>query len=172
MGYNQLTNNIVIVSGEQQRDSAIHMCIHSPPNSPPIQTVSSHWAEFHVLYCRSLLVIHLKYPIAALCMNAFTFLWCTRDSTPVWPWKGIREAILLVVLVCCVFHWATVIVSGSEVTNFSPSGPRFWKHLHYAKKKYFSIGFHLFVPFWWSRSFSFKNRTQKHLIVLHEASLK
>ena len=31
-------NNVVIVSGAQQRDSAIHITyIHSPPNSPPIR---------------------------------------------------------------------------------------------------------------------------------------
>ena len=29
--------NVVIDSGGQQRDSAIHTCIHSPPNSPSIQ---------------------------------------------------------------------------------------------------------------------------------------
>ena len=32
--HNQLTGNVVIVSGEQQRVSAIHM--HSPPNPPPL----------------------------------------------------------------------------------------------------------------------------------------
>ena len=34
-----MINNVVIVSGEQQRDSAIQ--IHSPPNSPLIQAYSS-----------------------------------------------------------------------------------------------------------------------------------
>ena len=29
LGYNQLTNNVVIVSGEQQRDSAMHIHITS-----------------------------------------------------------------------------------------------------------------------------------------------
>ena len=38
-----------------------HTCICSPLNSPPIRPAISHWAEFHVLYSRSLLVIHLKY---------------------------------------------------------------------------------------------------------------
>ena len=32
-----LINNAVIVSGGQQRDSAIHTCIHSPPNSLPMK---------------------------------------------------------------------------------------------------------------------------------------
>ena len=32
-----------------------HTCIHSPPNSPSIQTATQHWAEFPVLYSRSLL---------------------------------------------------------------------------------------------------------------------
>ena len=57
------TNSVVIliVSGEQQKDSAIHTHIHSPPDSPSIQATTQHWAEFHMLYSRSLLVIHFKY---------------------------------------------------------------------------------------------------------------
>ena len=39
LGYSRLTNNIVIVSGEQQRDSAIHIHVFiRPPSPPPIQT--------------------------------------------------------------------------------------------------------------------------------------
>ena len=41
--------------------SHTYTCIHSPPNSPPIQPATKHWAEFPVLYNRSLLVIHFKY---------------------------------------------------------------------------------------------------------------
>ena len=52
-------NDAVIVSGEQLRDSVIHKhCIHSPPNSPPIQAAKEHWGELPVLYSRSLLVIN------------------------------------------------------------------------------------------------------------------
>ena len=36
----QPINNVVIVSDEQQRDSATSMCICSPPNSPPIQAAT------------------------------------------------------------------------------------------------------------------------------------
>ena len=36
-------------------------CIHSLPNVPPIKAGTYHWAEFHVLYNRSVLVIHFKY---------------------------------------------------------------------------------------------------------------
>ena len=35
-----------------------HTCIHSPPNSPPSQAATLHWAEFPALFNRSLLVIH------------------------------------------------------------------------------------------------------------------
>ena len=35
--------------------------MHSPPNSPPIQAATWHWAEFPVLYSRTLLGIHFKY---------------------------------------------------------------------------------------------------------------
>ena len=34
--------------------------IHFPPNSPPIQAATWHWAEFPVLYGRSLLGVHVK----------------------------------------------------------------------------------------------------------------
>ena len=35
--------------------------VYSILNSPPIQAATKHWAEFHVLSSRSLLVIHFKY---------------------------------------------------------------------------------------------------------------
>ena len=55
-------NNVVIVSTEQQRAlSHTYTCIHSLPKPPPIQAATEHWAEFPVLYRRSLLVIHFKY---------------------------------------------------------------------------------------------------------------
>ena len=41
--------------------SHTYMCIHSPPNSPPIQAATQHWAEFPVLYSRIALVIYFKY---------------------------------------------------------------------------------------------------------------
>ena len=41
--------------------SRTHTCIHSPPNSPPTQAATEHWAELSVPYSRSLLVIHFKY---------------------------------------------------------------------------------------------------------------
>ena len=33
-GYIQLTNNVVIVSDEQQRDSVIHICVSILPQTP------------------------------------------------------------------------------------------------------------------------------------------
>ena len=36
-------------------------CIPSPPNPPPKQAATWHWAESYVLYDRSLLIIHFKY---------------------------------------------------------------------------------------------------------------
>ena len=38
----------------------------SPPSSPPIQAATYYWAEFPVLYSRTLLVIHFKY--SSMCM--------------------------------------------------------------------------------------------------------
>ena len=37
------------------------MCIHSPPNSPPILAATWPWAEFPVLPSRALLVLHVKH---------------------------------------------------------------------------------------------------------------
>ena len=39
----------------------IHTRIHSHPNSPPIQAATYHWAEFPVLYSRTLSVTHFRY---------------------------------------------------------------------------------------------------------------
>ena len=41
IGYSQLTNNVVIVSGEQWRDSAIHV---------PISTLSQKYSWYMMLY--------------------------------------------------------------------------------------------------------------------------
>ena len=49
-------NNIVSFRWTPKGLSHTYTCIHSPPNSPPIQAATQHWAEFPVLYSRSLLV--------------------------------------------------------------------------------------------------------------------
>ena len=49
-------NNIVMASGGQKRGSPIYIQISILPQIPlPIQAATEHWAEFHVLYSRSLL---------------------------------------------------------------------------------------------------------------------
>ena len=58
----QPINNVVIISGEQGRDSAIHIHVSILLQTPPpFQSATEHWEESHVLYSRSLLVIHFKY---------------------------------------------------------------------------------------------------------------
>ena len=54
-----LINNVVIVSGGQQRDSAIYIHVFILFQAPLL--TRQHWAEFQVLYNRSLLSIHFKY---------------------------------------------------------------------------------------------------------------
>ena len=56
----------MIVSGELKGLSHAYICIHSPPNSSPIQAGTQLWAEFPVLYSTILLVIHFKY--SSVCM--------------------------------------------------------------------------------------------------------
>ena len=56
-----LINHVVVISGEQWRDSAIHIRVSILPQTPLLSRLAhNRWAEFHVLYSRSLLVIHFK----------------------------------------------------------------------------------------------------------------
>ena len=51
-------------SGEPWRDSAVHIHVSILPQSPlPSRLARKLWVEFHVLYNRSLLVIHFEYSI-------------------------------------------------------------------------------------------------------------
>ena len=61
--YSRLTNTVVIVSGEQQRDSAIHIYASVVTQTPLPSRLphTEHRAEFPGLYSRSLLVFHFKY---------------------------------------------------------------------------------------------------------------
>ena len=59
--YSWLTNNTVTISCEQQRDSAIHIHVPILPQTPLLQAATKHWAEFPVLYGKTLLVIHFIY---------------------------------------------------------------------------------------------------------------
>ena len=57
-----LINNIVIASSEQQRDSAIYIHVSILPQTLlPFRLPGWRWAEFQVMYSRTLLVIHFKY---------------------------------------------------------------------------------------------------------------
>ena len=57
----QLMNNVVIVSDEQQRDSAIGIVSILLQAPLPSRLPTQHWLEFHVLYNRTFWVIGLKY---------------------------------------------------------------------------------------------------------------
>ena len=49
-----------IVHGVAKSQTWLSDFTYSPPNSPPIQAAIYHWADFPVLYSRTLLVIHFK----------------------------------------------------------------------------------------------------------------
>ena len=53
----------MVVWGEQQRDSTIHIYVSILSQTP----LPSHWVEFPLLYSRSLLVIHYK--CCSVCMS-------------------------------------------------------------------------------------------------------
>ena len=55
----QSINNVVVISGEQGKDSAIHIHGYILPQTP-LPSRLPHSLE-HVLFSRSLLVIHFKY---------------------------------------------------------------------------------------------------------------
>ena len=59
--FSQLTRKVVIVSGEQWRDLAIHIRVSILPQTPSHPGCIWHWAELPLLYSRSLWVIHFKY---------------------------------------------------------------------------------------------------------------
>ena len=71
------------------------MHVPIPPNSPPIQAATEHWAEFRALYGRSLLVIHLN--IAVYIYMFIGLPWwlsgkestcqCRRLGFDSWVWK-------------------------------------------------------------------------------------
>ena len=58
----------------------IYVCVHSPPNSPPIQATTSHAAESPVLHIGSLLVIHFKY--SSVYMSIPNSLWALINWFP------------------------------------------------------------------------------------------
>ena len=66
----QLINNTMIISGEQQRDSAIHIHVSVlPPTPPAIQDAREHWTEIPVL-CGASLIQPLNFVFALLPKDA------------------------------------------------------------------------------------------------------
>ena len=59
--------------------SHTYTCIHSPPNSSPIQAATYQSVEFLVLYSRALLVIHVNYSSVALAFPIIHSSPLTRD---------------------------------------------------------------------------------------------
>ena len=75
----RLINGVVTVLGGRWRDSAIHVSL-LPPNSPPIQAATWHWAELPVLDSSSLLDLHVKYSSVSMSIpNSLTI------SSPILP---------------------------------------------------------------------------------------
>ena len=51
LGHSQFANSVVnSFRWTVKRPSHTYTCIHSPPDFPPIQSTTQHWAEFYVLY--------------------------------------------------------------------------------------------------------------------------
>ena len=56
-----LINNVMIVSGEQQRDSAIHIHVSILFQTPLLSRLPHNTEQSSLCYGRSLLIIHFKY---------------------------------------------------------------------------------------------------------------
>ena len=56
-----LINNVVVFSGEHQRDSAIHVHVSILARTSLPSRLLLNTEQFHVLYNRSLVAIHFKY---------------------------------------------------------------------------------------------------------------
>ena len=81
--------------------SHTYTCIHSSPNSPPIQADIEHWAELPVLHSRTLLVICFNYSSVARAflvthlsiftgeLYLFIRLWVTVKNPALQP-EGLR----------------------------------------------------------------------------------
>ena len=83
---------VVVILGELQRDSAIHIHVSILPQLPSIQAATQHWAESHVLYTRSLLVIHLQY--ICVCMSILNSLTILSPILPL-PTPGTIKKKLI-----------------------------------------------------------------------------
>ena len=70
-------NNVVIVPGGQQRDSAIYIHVFILLQTPPpMQAAISHRAEFPVLYRRTSVATHFKYSsVYIVVSNSLSSLW-------------------------------------------------------------------------------------------------
>ena len=117
----------------------IYMCPFSP-NSPPIQAAIQHWAEFHMLYSRFLLIIHFKYSSVYMLIPNFLTnpsphpsLLATKSSISVCESVSVKRQLFLLLLhnrndflrdICyscyCLLHFALLDVS---LTNEALSSP-------------------------------------------------
>ena len=88
-GWSTMLRWFQVQSRAEQPD--IHM-EPSPPNSPPIQAASWHWADFHVLYSRSLVIIRFKYSSVYLSILYFLFLPPPRPH----PYSWASQVVLVV----------------------------------------------------------------------------
>ena len=85
--------------------SHTYTVVRSPPNSPPIQAGTSPWAEFPVLYSRSLLVICFKYSSVYMSIsNSLTIPLCHPS-----PWEPEIHSLNLWVSFCFVSKFICII---------------------------------------------------------------
>ena len=101
----KLINTVVIVSGEQQRDSFIHIRVSILPQTPLPSRLPHNIEEsfmFHVLYSRSLLVIHSKY--SSMYMSIPNSL--TISYPHCFPWQAkVHRLSLCLFLKLCLLYW-------------------------------------------------------------------
>ena len=94
-----LIDNGVIVSGEQQRNSATHTCVSISPK-PSYPSCHSTWAGFSELCSKSLLVVHFK--SSGVCMSIPSSLTTSSPLPTPFP-LGTRKFVLLSLWICFCF---------------------------------------------------------------------
>ena len=112
-----------------------YTCIHSPPNSPPVQAATKHWAVFPVLYNGSLLIV-----VVQLLSHVWLFVtpWTAACQTSLsltisWSLLRLMSIVLMMpsnkFILCCPLLLPSVFPSirvfSSELA-FCSGWPKYW----------------------------------------------
>ena len=117
--YSQLPSNVVVVSSEQQRDSAIHIHVSILPKTSLPSRLSHNTEPSSMLYNRSLLVIHFKYSSVSMSIpNSLTVP--SPSSFPLITVSSFSKSVSLFVLWVHLYHFFFRFHIKGMSNNISP----------------------------------------------------